>query len=54
MIFASTEGRVKGYEELINGKSVQQNIKLFLSLMQKIRNNQLFLSTVYKNRFKAI
>jgi len=34
-IFASIEGRVKGYEELINGKFVQPNIKLFLSLMQK-------------------
>jgi len=50
---------VKGYEELINGKFVQPNIKLFLSLMQKInrlflRNSQLFLSAVYKNIFKAI
>jgi len=33
---------VKKYEELINGKSVQPNIKLFLSLMQK---NQLFVFT---------
>jgi len=44
---------VKGYEELINGKSVQPNIKLFLSLMQKInqlflRNSWLFLSALYK------
>jgi len=31
---------VKGYEELINGKFVQPNIKLFLSLKQKI--NRLF------------
>jgi len=59
MIFASIEGRVKDYEELINGKSVQPNTKLFLSLMQKInllflRNSWLFLSTVYKNKFKAI
>jgi len=59
MIFASIEGRVKSYEELINGKSVQPNIKLFLSLMQKInllllRNNQLFLSAVYKNNVKTV
>jgi len=50
---------VKGYEELINGKSVQPNIKLFLSLVQKInrlfvRNSQLFLSTLYKNKVKAV
>ena len=51
-IFASIEGRVKGYEDLINGKSVQPNIKLLLSLMKKInrfflRNSRLFLSAVY-------
>jgi len=50
---------VKSYEELINGKFVQPNIKLFLSLMQKInllflRNNQLFLSPVYKNKVKEV
>jgi len=50
---------VKDYEELINGKFVQPNTKLFLSLMHKInrlflQNRQLFLSAVYKNRFKAI
>jgi len=54
-IFASIEGRVKGYEELINGKSVRPNIKLFLSLMQKInrlflRNSRLFLSALYKKQ----
>jgi len=42
---------VKGNEELINGKFVQPNIKLILSLMQKInwlflQNNRLFLSAV--------
>jgi len=50
---------VKGYEELIIGKSVQPNIKLFLSLMQKInrlflRNSRLFLSALYKNKVKAV
>jgi len=34
-IFASIECKVKGYEELINGKPVKPNIKLFLSLIQK-------------------
>jgi len=51
-IFASIEGRVKGYEELINGKFVQLNIKLFLSLMKKI--NRLFLLALYKNKVKAV
>jgi len=53
-IFASIEGRVKGYEELINEKFVQPNIKLFLSLMQKI--NLLFLWTTdcfYQQFIKA-
>jgi len=42
---------VKGDEELINEKSIKPNIKLILSLMQKInrlflRNSRLFLSAV--------
>jgi len=50
---------MKDYEELINGKSVQPNIKLFLSLMQKInrlflRNIRLFLSAFYKNKVKVV
>ena len=57
--FQSIEGRMKDYEELINGKSVQPNIKLFLSLMQKInrlflRNIRLFLSAFYKNKVKVV
>jgi len=58
-IFASIEGIVKGNEELINGKSVQQNMKLILSLMQKF--NLLFYEITgcfyqqfYQNKFKAI
>jgi len=43
---------VKDYEELINEKFVQPNIKLFLSLMQKI--NQLFLSALNENKVKAV
>jgi len=52
-IFASIEGRVKSYEELINGKYVKPNRKLFLNLIPK---NQPIVFTkqsfVYTNRFE--
>jgi len=50
---------VKGYEELIKGKSVKPNTKLILCLMQKF--NLLFYEIIgcfyqqfYQNKFKAI